>query len=221
MGGQDRHTAIRKHRGWSILKEKVDIALQIAEALRYLHDCRFVYRDLKPSNTGLINHNDADAPTIVKLFDFGTCRRLPSEDSATESSKTSKDKNYRMSFVGSPRYMAPEMYGGHEYNQSVDVYSWSILFYEMLSLEQAFPNSYNMDDYHREVYTKCTRPQFDDFDDSELMFDLTVPQEIQKIIECSWTQDPSERYSSHEVCEKLEIFSEKNFVLPLSEDVTL
>merc|ERR1712176_504525 len=67
---------------WLLLKEKLNIALQIANALRYIHDCGFVYRDLKPQNTGLIHARDGARPTVVKLFDFGTCRPLPTRRSS-------------------------------------------------------------------------------------------------------------------------------------------
>ncbi|EJK61994.1 hypothetical protein THAOC_17416 [Thalassiosira oceanica] len=108
------------------LCERLGMASSIASALRYLHSKRIIYRDLKPENCGV------DTQGNIKLFDFGLSRVLP-------SSKHSKyDSLYDMSGAGTPRYSAPEILKSQPYNESVDVYAFSIVLHELLSLKRPY-----------------------------------------------------------------------------------
>lgn len=69
--------------------------LQMADALRYLHDRRIIFRDLKPQNIGF-----KDTHTI-QLYDFGLCRELPDPRPNGHD-----DDVYLMSDAGTRRYMA-------------------------------------------------------------------------------------------------------------------
>lgn len=71
-------------------KEKIDIALQLARGMDYLHDRDIVFRDLKPDNIGIQDR-------MVKIFDFGLCRELPEEYPV-------ENKVFHMSGVGTRRY---------------------------------------------------------------------------------------------------------------------
>jgi len=131
--------------------------------------------------------------TKVKLFDFGISRKLPD----TQANIPFQEPLYKMSYVGSPRYMAPEVHNRQKYNQKVDVYSWSILFYMMVTLEKPF--RYGHKEHVQKVCRNGERPKFVcGKNDSN-----SVPQEIQTLIGNSWKQDVSERYSITEVHKEL------------------
>jgi len=198
-----------------LVKEKISIALQIMNAIQYMHDCGFVYRDLKPQNTGLMHSTDANRATKVKLFDFGTCRKLPNDDSKCENKD--EDEYYKMTIVGSPRYMAPELHGYRKYNEKVDIYSWSILFYEILTLRKAYP-TYSPKEYYKKIYKCNQRPKFFDHNINATSYDLSVPEEIQKILQHSWKGDVSKRYSSKDALEKLQSYCDKHSILFLKEE---
>ena len=93
----------------------------VTNAIEYMHDRRIIYRDMKASNIGFDMRGD------VKLFDFGLSRILPSRKSAMHD-------GYRMSRVGTKYYMAPEVRAKAPYSLSADMYSFGVVFWEVMSL---------------------------------------------------------------------------------------
>ena len=74
-----------------------------------------------------------DGQNTLRIFDFGLARELHDCD-------REPDGTYRnlTSMTGAVRYMAPEVAAGLPYNQSADVYSWSMLMFYMMALEPPF-----------------------------------------------------------------------------------
>jgi serine/threonine protein kinase len=106
--------------------ERIIVALQLAQAMQYLHQHNIVYRDLKPDNIGF------DINGSLKLFDFGLAKEL-------KDYKRQPDGTYQLTAnTGSKRYMAPEVASRASYNSSVDVFSYGILLWEICSLEKPF-----------------------------------------------------------------------------------
>ena len=128
--------------------ERISVILDLATALHYLHESNIVYRDIKPDNIGFDVRGD------VKIFDFGLSKELD---------PTTKDEDgfYKMTAdTGSPRYMAPEVFLGKRYNESVDVYSFSILMWQILKLQTPF-EGYTMILLKKKVIDGGTRPKCD------------------------------------------------------------
>ena len=99
----------------------------MAKVLEYMHGLNLVYRDLKPNNIGF------DPNGNLKVFDFGLARPLPK----TKDSKRSDV--FKMSGkAGTVRYMAPEVFLKQPYNETADVYSFSHLLWEILTLEKPY-----------------------------------------------------------------------------------
>lgn len=97
IGQWARHASCRRKvysRSLWDYSEKIDLALQIARGLDYLHDRDVLYRDLKPDNIGI---QTVDGRQVVKIFDFGLCRELPEECPVDT-------KVFHMSGVGTRRY---------------------------------------------------------------------------------------------------------------------
>lgn len=104
---------------------QVRMASQLSEALTYLHKLNIVYRDIKPENIGFDLNGD------LKIFDFGLAKELRPDQAG-------EDGSYNLSLAGTARYMAPEIVRGERYNQSVDVYSYGILLWEIFALKKPF-----------------------------------------------------------------------------------
>lgn len=88
------------------------IGLQICDGLAAAHVQRICHRDVKPENVLLTRSGQ------VKLSDFGIARFL----STNSPGRT---------VVGSPYYIAPEIWNEEEYDLTVDIYSLGVLFYRV------------------------------------------------------------------------------------------
>lgn len=117
----DEH--MRGGRKFSV-KESVELAIQLAEALDYAHSKGIIHRDIKPSNLILL----ADDRTL-KIADFGIARiEAPDVTSHTQTADV----------LGTPQYMSPEQVLGKKIDGRADLFSVGIVLYQMLCGEKPF-----------------------------------------------------------------------------------
>jgi serine/threonine protein kinase len=94
-----------------------DAALQLCEALKYIHAHGLIHRDLKPSNIMV------DEDRTVRLMDFGLAKFLADDAQVTADGR----------LVGTFRYMAPEQILGEHLDARTDLYSLGVILYELLA----------------------------------------------------------------------------------------
>ena len=101
-------------------------ALQITEALRAIHQKNIIHKDINPTNI-LINAKTHD----VKVIDFGIATRLSQEQTAT---------THLQHLEGTLAYISPEQTGrmNRSLDYRTDFYSLGVTFYEMLTQELPF-----------------------------------------------------------------------------------
>jgi len=244
---------------WKLMMRKTSYALQISNALTYLHERQLLYRDLKPQNIGFLGDNET-----VSLFNFGLCREVDpisgtvSEDEVTalfgalswkytavecfpqavvhstgtrvarlvrrpklsvsmsgiEHTRHSKideitlqglKREIRLTREQMPEERSSD--GGSiqsapltsvpatgrrklspnipTYNERVDVYSWAMVYYEMLTLNQPYSEMTQKEHLRKVAGPKGgQRP-------SVYQFELT-PSMI-SLIQRSWDQSPNKR----------------------------
>ena len=107
-------------------KETIHIVRQIARGLTEAHGCGVIHRDLKPSNVMLLKGRDGEE--MVKIVDFGIVKIVG------DDSQEKEDLTQEGSFIGSPKYMAPEQITrGGKIDIRTDVYSFGIILYQCLT----------------------------------------------------------------------------------------
>jgi serine/threonine-protein kinase len=124
-----------KERGPLSLAEAARVALELLDALSFVHRAGIVHRDVKPGNVFLCHVQGA--PPRVKLIDFGVAKVLPSCEvvdlGAEQRSLTRTDM-----IPGTPQYLAPEQLLSKPVDVSVDVWAAGLTIYEALAGKKAY-----------------------------------------------------------------------------------
>ena len=171
----------KKEKTKDLLIERITVSYDLAFALTYMHSLDMLYRDLKPENIGFDVRGD------VKIFDFGLAKELH------PSLMVSDDLYELTASTGSPRYMAPEVCIGDPYNRKADVYSFTVLFWQILSLEVPYDN-YDYSFFYNNVMCGTDRPKIS----------KSWPSRWADLLECGWSRNVFERPSMAEYLSILE-----------------
>ena len=102
------------------VRQAVNLAATVADALDYAHRQGIVHRDVKPSNIMLTKEN------AIKVTDFGIAR-------ITTSTKTQTTM-----IMGTPNYMSPEQVIGDHVDGRADIFSLGVVLFELLTSEKPF-----------------------------------------------------------------------------------
>ncbi len=141
----------RIRRGAMPLKEALQIATQIAEALEAAHEKGIVHRDLKPGNI-MLRPDGA-----VKVLDFGLARVTANSSSGERfehsQSPTLEPVSRVGMVVGTAAYMPPEQARGKMVDKRADIWAFGVILYEMLTGERPFAGE-TISDTMIEVATK-------------------------------------------------------------------
>ena len=175
------------------LHVSVDILFQIAEAMQHVHNGGFVHQDLKPGNILFKvvedEHLSSAGYVVVKVANFGT---------ATENREGVLSENLDRC-LGTTRYRAPEVPMRGENIESVrmrnsnvvDVYSFGIVCYEILSGKQPF------EDCRLSILTKQVRAGL------RPILPAACPRILASLIKRCWASDPNSRPDFERICLEL------------------
>jgi CHASE2 domain-containing sensor protein len=118
---------------------------QIAAAIDYAHGAGILHRDLKASNVLLL---DAESPAPrVKVVDFGLAGFLGTEQRAADVA----------GLLGTPAYLAPEIWEGGEASSASDLWAFGVLAYAVLAGSLPFPGP-GKQRVHEQVARGAPRP---------------------------------------------------------------
>ena len=112
------------------VEETLQIALEITQALEAAHEKGIIHRDLKPANVKITPEGK------VKVLDFGLAKALEPELSQQElanSPTLTLEATQEGIVLGTAAYMSPEQARGQTVDKRTDIWSFGLLFFEMLT----------------------------------------------------------------------------------------
>ena len=111
-------------------RERLELFIQVCQAVHHAHQKGIIHRDLKPSNVMVTLY---DGVPIPKIIDFGIVK-------ATDGQLADRSVfTYYGQMIGTPLYMSPEQaeMSGLDVDTRSDIYSLGMMLYELLDRQQA------------------------------------------------------------------------------------
>jgi serine/threonine protein kinase/Tol biopolymer transport system component len=164
-----------------LLREALDIAIQIASALAAAHASGIVHRDIKPENVMLRPDG------VVKVLDFGLAKLTSAADSDAAQSTQTAFRTEAGSVVGTVAYMSPEQARGQPVDARTDIWSLGVLLYEMVAGRSPFPGQ-SSSDVLAAILQNEPAPL--------ARFDPDLPTELQRIVGKTLRKERSQRYQT-------------------------
>ena len=165
----------------------VDIMLQIANGMCYLHDMKVAHRDLKPGNVVVTPPNDSTLTNLgciqVKLLDFGISKVEVKDYGEVPTGQGIGTYGYM-----APEYIPPKIMPNKLSNKllevdalKADVFSFGMLCSDILSAKK--PPFRSLHEYRKYILEKSNRPELP----------KSYSEELRSMVHDCWSMYPSER----------------------------
>ena len=156
------------------IKDIIKLGIDICSALESCEKKNIIHRDIKPENIFLSDDGR------YELGDFGIARELE---------KTTGG----LSKKGTYSYMAPEIYLGKPYNNTVDIYSLGIMLYKFLNHNRApylpkYPHPITFSDREKSLQSRMNGDEIPDIKD--------IPETLNNVVKKACAFDSKDRYQS-------------------------
>ncbi len=166
-------------------RRALHITRHVLRGLGHAHAAGIVHRDVKPENVILVEHDGV--PDFAKILDFGNARVMgdagmpDGEERLTQAGIA----------FGTPAYMSPEQAVGDPVDPRADLYSVTVMLFEMITGRPPFHAS----DKLELLGMHATRPPPRL---SEARADLLIPPELDELVANGLAKRPADRHASAE-----------------------
>ena len=165
------------------------IGRHVLSALAYAHDAGIIHRDIKPENVILIDENGD--PDFAKILDFGIAKLHDDVKAEQDTGLMTNDAKLTQHGVtiGTPTYIAPEQAYGLPIDGRADLYSLSVMLYEMITGVPPF----DADEVGAllRMHVSADVPTFD-----EVAPELEVPEAVERLLRHGLEKKADERIRS-------------------------
>ncbi len=148
-------------------QDVLNVAMQVAPALRHVHDHGIIHRDIKPSNLIL------NTAGVIKVTDFGIAKVFASNHLTATGG-----------IVGTAEFLSPEQAAGKVVGKRSDLYCLGCVLYMLLTGRTPFTGNSYVELLHKHRYGQFDRP---------LKFVPDLPVEIDEMVCNLLEKDPDKR----------------------------
>jgi serine/threonine protein kinase len=149
---------------------KAIAVMELVSGMKFTHNSNIVHRDLKRANLVF------DSDHHLYICDFGMSREMFPDSDGTGS-------------IGTPAYMAPEMFDNEPYSNKVDVYAFGLILYEIITNRPVFSPTLSPYQIMKNVCIDEFRPDIP----------VEVLPWVRELIERCWHQDDDQRPTFSEI----------------------
>jgi serine/threonine protein kinase len=166
LTGSDLRSILDRNEPLSVA-QMIEIAIQVCNGLSFSHSKDIIHRDIKPANIRILDGRR------VKIMDFGIAKPTSSQLTSTGA------------VIGTPFYMSPEQIQGKKIDKRSDIFSFGVLFYELLTHRKPFSG-----DEPTAVMYKIVHEKPEHFQE----FEKIVPANLRDVVVKLLEKDPNKRY---------------------------
>jgi serine/threonine protein kinase len=165
---------------------KWSVIYGLFNGLKDLHSAHYSHRDLKPANILM------DSAYKIKISDFGFTRKI---------------RNTAITHLGTPAYMAPEIYAGNGYDSRVDIYSAGLIMFQVLNVlgfTKSHPSIKDVQEY-------CKKTSHASYTVEKLEWENYCSSGLWELVWDMLNNDPNNRPTAERVLERITSFPQEFF----------